>query len=180
MKRSLLLGLVLATTLSACGGSDMGTSTLSQPTPTPTPTSTAAVVTSTCKAGPAATDLTKKPVAAVPAGETAPAETAFTDVVVGTGKEAVASSDVEVKYVGVLFETCTEFDSSWSRGADETLPFRIGGGVIPGFSKGVTGMKVGGRRQVVIPPQDGYGEQGTGPIPGGATLIFLIDLVKVG
>lgn len=176
MKRALALGLVLAGTLTACSGND--NSALSQPTPTPSPTPTAAM--STCPATPTTSDLTKKPAPALPARSSAPAETAFTDVVVGTGTEAKAGSDVAVKYVGVLFDTCQEFDSSWSRGPAETLPFRVGAGVIPGFSKGVTGMKVGGRRQVVIPAKDGYGDQGSGPIPGGATLIFLIDLVSVG
>jgi hypothetical protein len=174
MKRALVSGVVLALALTGCSDSDEDTT--GQPTPTPTPTA----ATSACGSGPATTDLTKKPVPVLPAGSTSPAQTAFTDVVVGTGAQAGSGSDVEVKYVGVLFETCAEFDSSWSRGAEETLPFRVGGGVIPGFSSGTTGMKVGGRRQVVIPAEDGYGAQGSGPIPGGATLIFVIDLVTVG
>ena len=99
-------------------------------------------------------------------------------LVVGTGATAKAGSQVTVKYVGVLFSTGKEFDSSWSRGECETLPFTVGQGVINGFTIGVTGMKVGGRREVTIPPKDGYGAQGVGPIPPNATLIFVIDLVS--
>ena len=102
------------------------------------------------------------------------------DVVVGTGAEAVDGSTAAVKYVGAFYETGEEFDSSWSRGTDETLPVTLGEGrVIPGFEQAVYGMKVGGRRMVTIPSDLGYGEQGTGPIPGGATLVFVLDLVEV-
>ena len=102
------------------------------------------------------------------------------DVVVGTGAEATIGTQALVKYVGAFYDSGEEFDSSWSRGADETLPLKVGGQmVIPGFDQGVAGMKVGGRRYVVIPSDLGYGEQGQGPIPGGATLVFVIDLVEV-
>ncbi len=174
MKRTLVLSLAVLSALTACSGSN-GTESVGQSSPTPT------AATSACAADPATTDLTQKPAAVLPAGSTAPSDTAFTDVVVGKGAEATDGANVEVKYLGVLFEDCKEFDSSWSRGAGETLPFSIGGQVIPGFSKGTLGMKVGGRRQVVIPAQDGYGVQGAPPaIPPNATLIFVIDLVKVG
>jgi FKBP-type peptidyl-prolyl cis-trans isomerase len=128
--------------------------------------------------GTGTTDLTKKPV--VPATTSpAPTETTLIDIVCGTGEAAKEGSKVEVKYVGVLYKEGSEFDSSWSRGDDETLPVTVGTGVIPGFSKGITGMKVGGRREVIIPAKDGYGDQTNGPIPGGSTLIFVIDLVKI-
>jgi FKBP-type peptidyl-prolyl cis-trans isomerase len=85
-----------------------------------------------------------------------------------------------VKYVGSFYGTGEEFDSSWSRGDDETLPVTLGtGGVIEGFDQGIEGMAVGGRRMVVIPSDLGYGAAGRGPIPGGATLVFVIDLVSV-
>ena len=170
MKRALVLALALTSTLTACSG-DNGNDAVGQATPT--------AGSSSCPSGPATTDLTKKPAAVLPEGSTAPADTAFTDVVVGKGAEAKEGSAVTVKYLGVLFDTCVEFDSSWSRGVGETLPFTIGSGVIPGFSKGATGMRVGGRRQVVIPSQDGYGARGSGQIPPNATLIFVIDLVTV-
>lgn len=124
-------------------------------------------------------DLSVAP--AVPATDAAPpTELVTTDVVVGDGPTATAGSTVEVKYVGAFYETGEEFDSSWSRSAEETLPFTVGAGeVIPGFEQGVEGMAVGGRRAITIPSELGYGEQGTGPIPGGATLVFVVDLVTV-
>ena len=176
MKRAAVLGLALTPLLSllaACGG-DNGKDQVGQASPTPT------AATSACPAGAPTTDLSTKPSVVLPAGSTAPADTTFTDVVVGKGAEAVDGSQVQVKYVGVLFDTCKEFDSSWSRGPAETLPFQVGGQVIPGFSTGTKGMHVGGRRQVVIPAKDGYGAQGAGAdIPPNATLVFVIDLVKV-
>jgi FKBP-type peptidyl-prolyl cis-trans isomerase len=129
--------------------------------------------------GSGTTDLTKKPAVTVPKAA-APAETTVIDIVCGTGKQADEGSAVEVKYLGVLYADGKEFDSSWSRGNDSTLPFTVGSGVIPGFSIGVTGMKVGGRREIIIPAKDGYGPDGQPPtIPGGATLVFVIDLVTV-
>lgn len=129
--------------------------------------------------GSGTTDLKKKPVVTVPTTPD-PDETRFVDIVCGSGAQADVGSAVTVKYVGVLYFDGKEFDSSWSRGPDETLPFTVGAGVVPGFSKGVTGMKVGGRRMIIIPSKDGYGDEGRPPsIPGGATLVFVIDLVTV-
>jgi len=182
MKRTALPALVLALALglSGCGddGDDTGDATGNGPTAATTPTLSASATPCT-PAGTGTTDMATKPVPVIPKTP-APAETTVTDVVCGTGEEAKDGSDVEVKYVGVLYADGKEFDSSWSRGPAETLPFRIGGGVITGFSKGVTGMKVGGRRQVVIPPAEGYGDQANGQIPAGSTLVFVIDLVTVG
>jgi peptidylprolyl isomerase len=110
-----------------------------------------------------------------------PTELVVEDVVVGTGAEAVEGSSVALKYVGAFYETGEEFDSSWSRGADETLPVTLGEGrVIPGFEQAVYGMHEGGRRSVTIPSELGYGPNGQGPIPGDATLVFVLDLVEVG
>ena len=85
-----------------------------------------------------------------------------------------------MKVVGAFYESGEEFDSSWSRGEDETLPVTLGsGGVIPGFDQGITGMQEGGRRVVTIPSELGYGDQARGPIPAGSTLVFVLDLVEV-
>ncbi len=125
------------------------------------------------------TDLSEKP--EVPATEAAPpCGLVISDVVVGDGAEAVDGTTVALKYVGAFYETGEEFDSSWSRGADETLPVRVGAGqVIPGFEQAISGMQVGGRRMVTIPSDLGYGPTGQGPIPGDATLVFVLDLVEV-
>jgi len=178
MKRLVLPALVLAGALSGCGG-DNGSDSVGQSSPTPAPTPTPTTTVSGCPSGPATKDLSKKPAPVLPAESTPPASTTFTDVVVGKGKTAKTGSHVAVKYVGVLFSDCKEFDSSWSRGAKDTLPFTIGADVIAGFSKGTEGMRVGGRRQIVIPPSEGYGDTDSGPIPGGSTLIFIVDLVSV-
>ena len=136
--------------------------------------------TAPCKvSGKGTTDLSKKPVVTPPTAA-APTKTTFTDVVCGTGAQAEEGSEVQVRYLGVLYKGGKEFDSSWSRGPTDTLPVTVGTGVIPGFSIGITGMKVGGRREVIIPASDGYGPGGSPPsIPGNATLIFVIDLVSV-
>ena len=122
-----------------------------------------------------ATDLAEKP--EVPA--TPPCGLQVSDVVVGDGPEAVEGTSVAVKYVGAFYGTGEEFDSSWSRGEDETLPLTVGAGqVIPGFEQAIDGMQVGGRRMVTIPSDLGYGPTGQGPIPGDATLVFVLDLVE--
>ena len=113
-----------------------------------------------------------------PGGEP-PAYLDITDVTVGDGAEATSGSTVSVHYVGVAFSTGEEFDASWNRG--EPFDFPLGAGrVIKGWDMGVAGMKVGGRRKLVIPPHLGYGSRGAGgAIKPGETLIFIVDLLAV-
>jgi peptidylprolyl isomerase len=108
-----------------------------------------------------------------------PTDLVVTDITAGDGAEATAGSTVEVHYVGVAHSTGEEFDASYNRG--QPLSFRLGvGQVISGWDQGVTGMKVGGRRQLVIPPHLGYGDRGAGGAIGpGETLIFVVDLLGV-
>ena len=112
-------------------------------------------------------------------GPDTPADLVMTDVVEGEGTEATAGSTVSVHYVGVSHSTGEEFDASYNRGTP--LEFRLGvGQVISGWDQGVQGMKVGGRRQLVIPPHLGYGDRGAGGvIKPGETLIFVVDLLGV-
>ena len=106
-----------------------------------------------------------------------PTQLVVKDLVVGTGAAATPSSTVRVQYVGVNYDNGQEFDSSWSRGQPADFPLN---GVIPGFSQGIVGMKVGGRRELVIPPDLGYGARGAPPAVGpNETLVFVIDLVAV-
>jgi peptidylprolyl isomerase len=107
-----------------------------------------------------------------------PRDLEITDIWEGDGKVAGAGDTVEVHYVGVAFSSGEEFDASWSRG--EPLRFKLGiGQVISGWDQGVQGMKVGGRRKLVIPPHLGYGTRGAGAsIKPGETLIFVCDLVS--
>jgi peptidylprolyl isomerase len=111
-----------------------------------------------------------------PEGEP-PADLSITDEIVGEGPEAGAGSTVTTHYVGVAFSTGEEFDASWNRG--EPLSFRLGvGQVIAGWDQGISGMKVGGRRRLVIPPELAYGSRGAGSAIGpNETLIFVVDLV---
>ena len=105
----------------------------------------------------------------------APSELVSTDLVVGDGNEAVAGGMVEVHYVGVDFETGQEFDSSWDRGQSMEFPLN---GLIAGWQEGIPGMRVGGRRQLVIPPEKAYGPAGGGHPLSGRTLVFVIDLIN--
>ena len=108
-----------------------------------------------------------------------PTDLIVTDLIEGAGAEAVAGSTVEVHYVGVTHESGEEFDASYNRG--EPLRFRLGvGQVIAGWDTGVQGMKVGGRRQLVIPSHLAYGDRGAGGvIKPGAALVFVVDLLGV-
>ena len=109
----------------------------------------------------------------------APTDLEITDITVGEGEEAKAGRRVAVHYVGVAHSTGEEFDASYNRG--QPLQFGLGAGqVIQGWDRGVQGMKVGGRRRLVIPPHLGYGDRGAGGvIKGGETLIFVVDLLAV-
>ena len=121
---------------------------------------------------------TGKPEVDFPGGEP-PADLQITDIREGNGEVAKAGDTVQVHYVGVAYSTGEEFDSSYDRG--DPLEFQLGAGrVIAGWDQGVQGMRVGGRRQLVIPPHLAYGDRGAGNvIAPGETLIFVCDLVAV-
>jgi peptidylprolyl isomerase len=119
----------------------------------------------------------EKPHVYVPPGEAPPTELKVDDLIEGEGDEAKPGANVEVHYVGVAWSTRKQFDASWDRG--DTFSFRLGAGqVIKGWDEGVAGMKIGGRRQITIPPNLGYGAAGAGGvIKGGETLVFVVDLL---
>jgi peptidylprolyl isomerase len=122
--------------------------------------------------------MTEKPEIDFP-GTTPPGDLQITDITVGDGAEATSGSTVVAHYVGVAHSNGEEFDASYNRG--EPLSFRLGvGQVISGWDAGIEGMRVGGRRQLVIPPHLAYGDVGAGSaIAPGETLIFVVDLVDV-
>ena len=116
----------------------------------------------------------EKPEIDMPDGP-APTELVIRDITVGDGKEAVPGATVEVHYVGVEFDSGEEFDASWNRGESISFPLQ---GLIQGWQDGIPGMRVGGRRELVIPPALAYGESGFHRLAG-KTLIFVIDLIDV-
>jgi peptidylprolyl isomerase len=120
-----------------------------------------------------------KPDVTLPDGDPSGAALRTEDLIVGDGDEAIPGTNVEVHYVGVSWKSGHQFDASWDR--DSTFSFRLGRGqVIPGWEQGVAGMKVGGRRQLVIPPALAYGSRGAGGVIGpNEHLVFVVDLISV-
>jgi len=175
--------------LSACGGSaeesaaDRFARTAAQQAKTQTTAAEQAEAAPTAtKITPTAgeRDLSKKPRIPKSSGP-APKQLKVEDLIEGDGAAAKNGDKLSVQYVGVLYDNNKEFDSSWSRG-EEPLEVTLGSGqVISGWEQGLLGMKVGGRRKLTIPPDQAYGAQGQPPtIPGNATLVFEIDLKKIG
>src|SRR6188508_3017565 len=124
--------------------------------------------------------MPEKPSVTIPPGESPPSQLVTEDLEPGTGAEAKAGTTCTMHYVGVSWSTGKQFDASWDRG--DTFSFGLGAGqVIKGWDEGVAGMRVGGRRRIVIPPGKAYGRQGAGGVIGpDETLVFVVDLVGVG
>jgi FKBP-type peptidyl-prolyl cis-trans isomerase len=107
-----------------------------------------------------------------------PTELVVRDLEEGSGPAAKPGDEVTVHYVGVNYRTGKEFDASWDRG--EPFTFKLGEGlVVEGWEQGIPGMKPNGRRELIIPPELGYGYGRTEGIPPGSTLIFVVDLLAV-
>jgi peptidylprolyl isomerase len=106
----------------------------------------------------------------------APEELVSIDIELGDGAEALPGAKVDVHYLGVDLESGEEFDSSWSRGQSVNFPLAS---LIAGWQQGIPGMRVGGRRQLIVPPPLAYGPAGSGHQLSGRTLIFVIDLLGV-
>jgi peptidylprolyl isomerase len=123
-----------------------------------------------------ADNLSAKPSVSVDSDSPPPGELVSHDLVEGDGPEIGRGDSAEVQYVGVSWSTAREFDSSWDRGA-QPFSFPVGAGrVIGGWDRGVVGMRGGGRRLLVIPPDLGYGERGAGGVIGpNETLVFVVD-----
>jgi peptidylprolyl isomerase len=140
---------------------------------TSTPSSTTASV-KTPTSGP----LSTEPKVTVPTGP-APAKLETKELIKGTGAEAKAGQKITVNYVGVLYKGGKEFNASWE--TKEPFSFTLGEGqVIKGWDQGIPGMKVGGRRELIIPAELAYGKAGSPPkIPANAPLVFVVDLLAV-
>jgi FKBP-type peptidyl-prolyl cis-trans isomerase len=123
-------------------------------------------------------DLSKEPVIAQQTGP-APAKVETKDIIVGTGATAAEGDSITVNYVGALYKTNKIFDASWTRHQLFTTTLSTGN-VIPGWVQGIAGMKVGGRRELIIPASLAYGKAGRPPtIPANAPLVFVVDLIAV-
>lgn len=168
-KLLLIIGACLILVVAGCGSDDSST------------TSDSTAASTEEAAAPQETESTEKktkPKVTPPAGAP-PKSLEIKDLEEGTGAAAKAGDAVTVNYVGANYKTGKEFDASWDRG--EAFPFTLGEGlVIPGWEKGIEGMRVGGRRELIIPPSLGYGSAGSPPaIPPNETLIFIVDLEAV-
>jgi peptidylprolyl isomerase len=179
-----LLSLLAAGGLAACGSSKapgvvqapsggLTEAQVSSVSTTSTTSTTSAPAVATPKPP---SPLSKKPVVIIPSAP-APKTLVVKDLIKGTGAAAKSGGNVAVNYVGVLYKGGNEFDSSWKR--SQTFPFTLGqGSVIKGWDQGLVGMKVGGRRELIIPPALAYGKTGSPPaIPANATLVFVVDLL---
>ena len=182
----LTAGLIaLATGLSACGSSTApGVQLAPSSGPQSQPITAVATTSSSTASTPAITTpkppspLSKKPVVVVP-NTPAPTTLVIKDLIKGTGAVAKQGSNITVNYVGALYKNGKEFDSSWKRNQTFPVPLTTGS-VIPGWVQGIAGMRVGGRRELIIPPSLGYGKAGSPPtIPPNATLVFVVDLLGV-
>ena len=175
-----LAAIAVATLVGACGssGTSTGNSAI-QPAPSAAQTDTTAATatpTTTPASPPVPAAIAKKPTIAKPAGP-APKTLIVRDLIRGTGTAAKAGQSITANYVGVLYSNGQQFDASWDNGAPIT--FTLGtGNVIPGWDRGLVGMKVGGRRELIIPSALAYGAAGRPPkIPANAALIFDVDLL---
>ena len=176
----LLACLLLALLAGACGDDDEQQAGGAEPEATATATETAAPeAPGKVETASIGKDLSAKPKIAKPEG-TPPLELQKTDIVKGKGKAAKVGDTVAVQYVGNSWSTGKQFDASWDRGG-QPFEFPLGAGqVIAGWDQGVAGMRQGGRRLLVIPPDLAYGEQSPSPdIAPNETLIFVVDLKKV-
>jgi peptidylprolyl isomerase len=155
--------------LVACGGDDGSTTEIAENN-----TSNGDAVTDSPSGVTVTGSLADKPEIAVPDTDP-PTELEITDLIVGDGDEAAEGATVTAHYVGKSWSTGEQFDASWDRG--QPIPFGLNQ-VISGWTEGIPGMKVGGRRLLVIPPEQGYGPAGSPPVIGpNETLVFVVDLV---
>ena len=173
---------VLAAAVAACGGSTApGVQLAPQSGATAAAVTTASTTSSTTTSS-TSTSSTPLPAAlnskpkVVPTSGPPPKKLVIKDLIKGTGPAATAGSTVTVQYVGVLYKGGKQFDASWNDGSGKPVSLPLTG-VIKGWQQGIPGMKVGGRRELIIPSSLGYGVQGSPPkIPSNAALVFVIDL----
>jgi peptidylprolyl isomerase len=155
------------------GGLTSATSTASATTSASTSASASATSTTTSST-PLPAALKTKPKVTIPSGPP-PSKLVVKDLIKGTGAAATASSTVNVQYVGELYKGGKQFDASWDDGSGQPVSLPLSG-VIKGWQQGIPGMKIGGRRELIIPASLGYGATAQSKIPANSTLVFVIDL----
>ena len=171
---SLTLALLLGVGIASCGGDD---SSSDESAATPAPTESAAP--QTANVDEIAAGITKsssqEPKIVTPKGDP-PSQLVIKDIVKGKGPKAKPGDTLTMMYTGYSWSNGRKFDASWDR--HQAFPFQLGAGmVIPGWDKGMVGIRKGGRRLLIIPPDLGYGPAGQGPIAPNETLIFVVDRV---
>ena len=160
--------------LAPSGGATSATSTAAASNSATTSASASATSTTTSST-PLPAALKTKPKVVIPSGPP-PKKLVVKDLIKGTGPAATAGSTVNVQYVGEVYKGGKQFDASWNDGSGQPVSLPLSG-VIKGWQQGIPGMKVGGRREIIIPPSLGYGAKGSPPtIPANSTLVFVIDL----
>lgn len=170
---SLLLALLFGAAVAACGDDDdSGSEAAATPEATAAPPNIDEIAAGISK------NTKEKPEIVTPTGDPPP-ELVIRDIVKGKGPKAKAGEQLTMDYVLVSWSNGQQVDASWDRG--QTIPFQLGAGkVIAGWDQGMVGMREGGRRLLVIPPDLGYGPQGSPPIGPNETLVFAVDLRRIG
>lgn len=185
LRRVVILAALATVAVAGCGSSSKSSNTTSSSgTPGATTPTTSGAPGAPAAIPPAdrspAGKINTEPTVKVPSGPP-PGRLETADLIAGNGQTASSGSSVAIQYVGASYSTGKVFDASWNR--HQTLPFTLGQGeVIPGMDQGVAGMKVGGRREIIIPSALAYGANppaGSG-IAANETLIFIVDLVSIG
>jgi peptidylprolyl isomerase len=187
MRNPLTLIALLSTAAALVAGCGSSTSTApgveTAPSAGPTATTVAAASTSSSTTastttGPLPAALNTKPTVTVPSGP-APKKLVIKDLIKGTGAAAKPGATVTVQYVGVLYKNGKQFDASWDDGSGKPTSLPLSN-VIPGWQQGIPGMRIGGRRELIVPAGLAYGAKGSPPkIPPNAPLVFVIDLHAV-
>jgi len=178
--------LALAAAVAGCGSSSGSTAAGVQLAPSEGLTSatstasasssatTSSATSTTTSSTPLPAALKTKPKVTIPSGPP-PKKLVVKDLIKGTGAAATANSTVNVQYVGELYKGGKQFDASWNDGSGQPVSLPLSG-VIKGWQQGIPGMKIGGRRELIIPPSLGYGATAQAKIPANSTLVFVIDL----
>lgn len=159
--------------LAPAGGATSATSTAAASN-SATSSASASATSTTTSSTPLPAALKTKPKVVIPSGPP-PKKLVVKDLIKGTGPAATASSTVNVQYVGEVYKGGKQFDASWNDGSGQPVSLPLSG-VIKGWQQGIPGMKIGGRREIIIPPSLGYGATAQSKIPANSTLVFVIDL----